>query len=126
MVSIKWKEGNEGYMNLPLAEIEKTRKFVGKVWDKMGYSPNPDEEINENIIMGLTQMQVKHGKRYCPCFTVVGETKEEQKAAAKLPYTDPQHNRVCPCKPALKEEIPNEGVCHCGIFCSQEYVEENS
>ena len=37
-------------MNLPLAEIDKTRKFVGKVWDKMGYSPNPDDEINENII----------------------------------------------------------------------------
>jgi rhodanese-related sulfurtransferase len=44
---------------------------------------------------------------------VIGETKEEQKKA---------DNRICPCKPALEEEIPQDGLCHCGIFCTPEYA----
>ena len=45
---------------------------------------------------------------------VLGETKEEQKAA---------DNRICPCKPALEKEIPEDGTCHCGIFCTPEYAQ---
>ena len=45
---------------------------------------------------------------------VKGETKEEQKKA---------DNRICPCKPALEEEIPNDGKCRCGIFCTPEYAQ---
>ena len=105
-------------------EREKTVKLVENIWAKMGFSPNPDNDVNEYIIDGLTNMQMKYGKKYCPCFLVYGVTKEEQKAAIRLPYTDPNHNRVCPCKPALKVEIPEEGKCHCGIFCSKSYVAE--
>jgi rhodanese-related sulfurtransferase len=44
---------------------------------------------------------------------VEGETKEEQKAA---------DNRICPCKPAIEKEIPEDGMCHCGIFCTLEFA----
>jgi rhodanese-related sulfurtransferase len=44
---------------------------------------------------------------------VIGETKEEQKAA---------DNRICPCTPAIEKEIPEDGLCHCGIFCTPEYA----
>jgi rhodanese-related sulfurtransferase len=44
---------------------------------------------------------------------VIGETKEEQKEA---------DNRICPCKPAIEKEIPEDGLCHCGIFCTAEYA----
>ena len=64
--------------------------------------------------MGLTRNKLMYGKRYCPCFIVEGETKEEKR---KL-------NRICPCKPALEKEIPEDGVCHCGIFCTKEFVEK--
>ena len=57
-------------------ELEKTNKFVDKVYDKMNLFPNPDPEINETIAMGLTNNKIKHGLRYCPCFIVQGETKE--------------------------------------------------
>ena len=63
--------------------------------------------------MGLAHKRQIYGKRFCPCFMVIGETKEEQKAA---------DNRICPCKPALEKEIPEEGLCHCGIFCTPEYA----
>ena len=95
-------------------ELDKTREFAEKVREKMGFSPNPIESENERIFIGLTVNKFKKGKRYCPCFMVEGETKEERKAA---------NNRICPCKPALQNEIPKNGKCHCGIFCTQDYVD---
>ena len=97
-------------------ELEKTNKFVDKVYDKMNLFPNPDPEINETIAMGLTNNKIKHGLRYCHCFIVQGETKEEKRKA---------DNRVCPCKPALEKELPEDGICHCGIFCTKKFVDDN-
>lgn len=95
------------------AELEKTRIFTDKVNAQFGFVYNPDLEINEAVQMGLTRNKMIYGKRFCPCFMVIGETKEEQKAA---------DNRICPCKPALEHEIPQDGLCHCGIFCTPAYA----
>ena len=99
------------------SELEKTVQFAAKVREKLYFVENPDKELNEGVYMGLSNNKIKYGKRYCPCFIVIGETKEEQKNA---------DNRICPCKPALKEEIPNQGYCHCGIFCTKQWAEENA
>jgi len=48
---------------------------------------------------------------------VQGETEQERKEA---------DNRICPCKPALKKEIPEDGLCHCGIFCTPEYTKKKA
>jgi len=96
-------------------ELELTKQFTDKVVDRFNFSYNPNDEVNESIQMGLTRNKMIYGKRYCPCFMVIGKTKEEQKAA---------DNRLCPCKPALDEEIPNKGNCHCGIFCTAEFAQE--
>jgi len=103
-------------MNSPefQAELEKTEAFVEKVNKQFGFVQNPNEEVNEGVTMGLARNRLIYGKRFCPCFMVIGETKEEQKTA---------DNRICPCKPALEKEIPEEGLCHCGIFCTPEYAE---
>ncbi len=103
-------------MNSPefQAEMEKTQAFVEKVNNQFGFVQNPNEEVNEGVMMGLARNRLMYGKRFCPCFMVIGETKEEQKAA---------DNRICPCKPALEKEIPEDGLCHCGIFCTPEYAE---
>jgi len=95
------------------AELEKTWGFVEKVNKQFNFVPNPNDEVNEGVAMGLARNKLIYGKRFCPCFMVEGETKEEQKAA---------DNRICPCKPALEKEIPEEGLCHCGIFCTPEYA----
>ncbi len=97
------------------AELEKTWKFVEKVNKQFGFVQNPNEEVNEGVAMGLARNKLIYNKRYCPCFIVQGETEEERKAA---------DNRICPCKPALEKEIPEDGVCHCGIFCTPEYAEQ--
>ena len=97
------------------AELEKTWRFVEKVNNQFGFTQNPDEEVNDGVAMGLARNRLIYGKRYCPCFIVQGETEAERKAA---------DNRICPCKPALEKEIPEEGLCHCGIFCTPEYAQQ--
>jgi ferredoxin-thioredoxin reductase catalytic subunit/rhodanese-related sulfurtransferase len=90
-------------------EFEKTVKFTDKVIAQFGFSYNPDEEINTTVKNGLTRNKLIYDKRYCPCFFVTG---------------DKEQDRICPCPPALNDEIPNDGVCHCGIFCTPEYAEQ--
>lgn len=95
-------------------ELEVTKQFTQKVCDQFGFVYNPEDDVNESVQQGLTRNKLIYGKRFCPCFMVVGETKEERKNA---------DNRICPCKPALEEEIPNDGKCRCGIFCTPEYAQ---
>ena len=93
-------------------EFLKTEKFAHKVVNQFNWKFNPDEEVVERILKGLTNNKLLYGKRFCPCFPV--EEKD-----GKYVSSD---NRVCPCPQAIEKEIPEEGVCHCGIFCSTEYV----
>ncbi len=86
--------------------LEKTVRFTDKVVAQFGWAYNPDQEINQGIQYGLTRNKLMHGKRYCPCFFVTGEADD----------------RVCPCPPAIEKEIPEDGVCHCQIFCTPEYA----
>jgi len=95
-----------------LQELEKTKKFTDKVCKQFGWVYNPNEEVNEAIIMGLARHKLMYGKRFCPCFMVIEED-------GKFKSAD---DRICPCKPAIEKEIPEEGKCHCGIFCSPEYA----
>ncbi|MFK5976658.1 MAG: ferredoxin-thioredoxin reductase catalytic domain-containing protein [Sulfurovum sp.] len=106
-------------MNSPefRTELEKTTQFVDKIYKQFNFAPNPNEDVNEGVRMGLARNKMIYGKRFCPCFMVEGETKEEQKAG---------DNRICPCKPALEKEIPEDGLCHCGIFCTHEYAKAQS
>jgi ferredoxin-thioredoxin reductase catalytic subunit/rhodanese-related sulfurtransferase len=94
--------------------FELTKQFTDKVCEEYGFVYNPEDDVNESIQMGLTRNKLIYDKRYCPCFMVVGETQEEK---------DKADNRLCPCTPALKNEIPSLGHCHCGIFCTKEYAE---
>ena len=96
-------------------ELKKTAEFVKKINKNFAWSQHPNKDVNEGVIMGLARNKLLYGKRFCPCFMVEGETVEEQKLA---------DNRLCPCKPALEEEIPNNGSCHCGLFCTDEYIEK--
>jgi len=102
-------------MNAPefQAELEKTIKFTDKVCESRGWVYNPQEEVNEGVQMGLARNKMMYGKRFCPCFMV-------EEIDGKPQSVD---NRICPCKPAIENEIPNEGVCHCGIFCTPEFAE---
>jgi len=93
-------------------EFVKTEKFAHKVVEQFGWAFNPDEEIVERVLKGLTNNKLLYGKRFCPCFIV--EEKDGRYVSVD--------NRICPCLQAIKKEIPEDGVCHCGIFCTPEYA----
>ena len=101
-------------MNSPefQVEMEKTIKFTDKVNAQFGWVYNPQEEVNEGVQMGLARNKMMYKKRFCPCF-MVDTTGEKPKSV---------DDRVCPCKPAIEQEIPDNGVCHCGIFCTPEFA----
>lgn len=88
-------------------ELVKTMAFTDKVVAQFGFAYNFDPEIVQSIQFGLTRNKLIYNKRYCPCFFVTGNKEED---------------RICPCQPAIKHEIPTDGLCHCGIFCTPEYV----
>ncbi len=96
-----------------LAEFEKTKKFTDKVNKQFGWVYNPNDDVNEGVLMGLARHKMLYGKRFCPCFMVVEDENGKPKSA---------DDRICPCKPAIEHEIPEEGKCHCGIFCTPEYA----
>lgn len=91
-------------------ELELTKHFTDNVLKEHSLVYNPDDEVNESIQMGLTRNKMIYGKRFCPCFMVIGQTVAEQETS---------ENRLCPCVPALNNEIPSNGSCHCGIFCTE-------
>jgi sulfur-carrier protein adenylyltransferase/sulfurtransferase len=88
-------------------EFELTKQFTDNVLKDYDFVYNPNDEVNESIQMGLARNKLIYGKRYCPCFMVIEESENEK-------------NRLCPCEPALKNEIPQTGSCHCGIYCTKD------
>lgn len=97
-------------------ELLRTKAFADEVCKNNNLVFNPIEEVNTSTLLGLTRNQTIYDTKFCPCFMVVGETKEEQLKSG---------NRICPCTPAIEKEIPQTGKCHCGIFCTPEYAKEN-
>lgn len=89
-------------------ELKKTIKFTDGVVEKFGFAYNPNLEITQSVQLGLTRNKLLHGKRFCPCFFVTGTSEDRQ----------------CPCKIAIDEEIPTDGHCHCGIFCTKQTADQ--
>jgi len=98
-------------------QLELTKQFTDKVCEEYGFKYNVEDDINESIQLGLTRNKMIYGERYCPCFMVVGDTPSQRQK---------EDNRLCPCTPALTKEIPQQGHCHCGIFCTKEYFEAST
>ena len=95
------------------ARLEKTIKFTDKVCETRGWVYNPQEEVNEGVQMGLARNKMMYNKLFCPCFMV-------EEVDGKPQSVD---DRICPCKPAIEKEIPEDGTCHCGIYCTPEFAE---
>jgi ferredoxin-thioredoxin reductase catalytic subunit/rhodanese-related sulfurtransferase len=93
-------------------EMEKTIKFTDKVIKQFNWEYNPQIEVNEGVQMGLARNKMMYNKRFCPCFMV--EVVDEKAKSVD--------DRICPCKPAIEHEIPEDGACHCGIFCTPEFA----
>ncbi len=67
-----------------------------------GFRLNPDKKIVEGIIKGLLANEKKHGKKFCPCRRISGNSEEDAK-------------KICPCD-FHKQEIEKDGHCFCNLF----------
>lgn len=88
--------------------LRRVRKFVATYVEKGNYGLYPEPDVVENVVQGLTDNLVAHGRMYCPCASV-----EE----SKLKGSD----MVCPCKPH-HADIERQGYCDCALFASRDFV----
>ena len=88
--------------------LAKVRKFVETYVAKGDYELYPVAAVVENVIDGLAENLVAHGRMYCPCADV-----EDSKAKGS--------QMVCPCTPH-HEDIARQGYCDCALFASRDFV----
>jgi len=90
--------------------LRRVRKFVATYVEKGKYELYPEPAVVENVVQGLTDNLVMHGRMYCPCAPV-----EDSKTKGS--------DMVCPCKPH-HADIARQGYCDCALFASPELVAE--
>ncbi|AKV01508.1 hypothetical protein AKJ09_08171 [Labilithrix luteola] len=92
--------------------LGRVRKFVETYVAKGKYGLYPEAEVVENVIQGLTDNLVEHGRMYCPCAPV-----EESKTKGSA--------MVCPCVPH-HADIARQGYCDCALFASRDFVAQEA
>ena len=92
------------------AALRRVRKFVETYSTKGKYGLYPEADVVENVVQGLAENLVAHGRMYCPCADV-----EDSKSKGSA--------MVCPCTPH-HEDIARQGYCDCALFASRDFVAE--
>ena len=93
-------------MNDLIPIMDKLHESLSRYANKKGFILNPNEEMLNLVIAGLSRNKEKHGKQYCPCRIISGNEEEDRKI-------------VCPCI-YHEEEIETDGSCHCDLFFKKE------
>lgn len=88
--------------------LRRVRKFVATYVAKSRYELYPEPEVVENVVQGLADNLMAHGRMYCPCADV-----EASKARG--------NEMVCPCTPHAAD-IARQGHCDCALFAASEFV----
>lgn len=88
--------------------LRRVRKFVATYVAKGSYELYPEPAVVENVVQGLTDNLVAHGRMYCPCANV-----EDSKTKGS--------DMVCPCKPH-HADIARQGYCDCALYASPQFV----
>jgi ferredoxin-thioredoxin reductase catalytic subunit len=88
--------------------LRRVRKFVATYVAKGKYELYPEPEVVENVIQGLADNLVVHGRMYCPC----ADVEDSKKKGSDM---------VCPCKPH-PADIARQGYCDCALFADPQFV----
>lgn len=102
--------GSDPFNDRKAAALARVRKFVGTYVAKGKYELYPEADVVENVVQGLAENLVAHGRMYCPCADV-----EDSKTKGS--------HMVCPCTPH-HADIERQGYCDCALFASPEFVAE--
>jgi len=90
------------------AALRRVRKFVQTYVTKGKYDLYPEPEVVANVVQGLADNLVAHGRMYCPC----ADVEESKKKGSQM---------VCPCVPH-HADIARQGYCDCALFASRDFV----
>lgn len=101
-------DGSDPFNDRKLAALARARKFVATYVAKSPYELYPEAEVVENVVQGLADNLVAHGRMYCPCADV-----DESKSKGS--------QMVCPCTPH-HADIARQGYCDCALFASADFV----
>ena len=88
--------------------LRRVRRFVDTYVRKGRYELYPEPDVVENVVQGLADNLVAHGRMYCPCAPI-----EESKTKGS--------DMVCPCTPH-HSDIERQGYCDCALFASSDFV----
>ena len=77
--------------------------------EKTGYILNPDEEILEGIIEGLSVNEERLGYWSCPCRVASGNRVDDI-------------DIICPCE-YRDADLEEFGRCYCALYVTQEYID---
>ena len=103
-------DGSDPFNDPKAAALLRVRKFVGTYVAKGAYDLFPEPEVVENVVQGLAENLVAHGRMYCPCADV-----EDSKTKGS--------QMVCPCTPH-HADIARQGYCDCALFAAPGFVAE--
>lgn len=87
---------------------ERVERMVRRYVSRGRYQMNPDPVTVEHVLAGLTRNLLRHGRPYCPCREVTGDSERDRA-------------NICPC-PQHPADIARNGACECGIFVSAAYA----
>jgi ferredoxin-thioredoxin reductase catalytic chain len=78
--------------------IEKSKKHA----EENGFQLNPNEAVVNGLVTQMIKREEEFGEKYCPCRRITGDVEEDKKI-------------ICPCV-YHKDEVQNDGHCHCFLF----------
>ncbi|HUW68279.1 MAG TPA: ferredoxin-thioredoxin reductase catalytic domain-containing protein, partial [Candidatus Nanoarchaeia archaeon] len=69
-------------------ETEKLYQELKKLADEDGYTLQPDQEILEDLLIGLVENEIRYGYRACPCRLASGILAKDMDIICPCDYRD--------------------------------------
>lgn len=89
--------------------LQRVTRAARRYGRRNGVALQPDDAVREYVLRGLARNVVEHGRPYCPCREVTGDS-------------DRDRANICPCR-THTEEIARMGECECGLYVAEDTVE---
>jgi ferredoxin-thioredoxin reductase catalytic subunit len=89
--------------------VEEIRaELIGEA-EETGYKLNPDREMLDDIIEGLSVNEERYGYLSCPCRIALGDHMSDLDIVCPCEYRDP--------------DLEEYGRCYCALYVTQSYID---
>jgi ferredoxin-thioredoxin reductase catalytic chain len=89
-------------------EEEKLYQELKKLVDEDGYILQPDEDILEDLLIGLIENEKRYGFRSCPCRLASGILVNDMDIICPCDYRDP--------------DLEKYGCCYCTLYVNEDWI----